>query len=59
VLGSNVFNLAAMIGLSALLAGRVRLAREALLFEGTAALLVSSSPRRSSCGGSRPPLPSP
>ncbi len=34
LVGSNVFNLAAMIGLSALLAGRVWLPREVLLLEG-------------------------
>src|SRR3954466_9459602 len=34
VLGSNVFNLAAMIGLSALVCGSVRIRREALAVEG-------------------------
>src|ERR1044071_2549070 len=34
VLGSNVFNLAAMVGLSALLFGGVRIRREALAVEG-------------------------
>jgi len=34
VLGSNVFNLAAMIGLGAILAGRVKIRREALAVEG-------------------------
>src|SRR5579862_2378648 len=34
LVGSNVFNLAAMIGVSALLAGTVLLRREALLLEG-------------------------
>ena len=34
LMGSNVFNLAAMVGLSALLVGSVRLPREALLLEG-------------------------
>jgi cation:H+ antiporter len=34
VLGSNVFNLAAMVGLGALLAGGVRIRREALAVEG-------------------------
>jgi cation:H+ antiporter len=37
VVGSNAFNLAAMIGLSALLAGAVRLHRAALAIEGTMA----------------------
>jgi cation:H+ antiporter len=41
LVGSNGFNLAAMIGLSALLAGRVRLARETLMFEGTIGLLIT------------------
>jgi cation:H+ antiporter len=40
VVGSNVFNLAAMIGLSALLAGRIRIARPVLAIEGTVAVLV-------------------
>src|SRR5256714_6927328 len=34
VLGSNVFNLAAMIGLSAVICGGVRIRREALAVEG-------------------------
>ncbi len=34
LVGSNVFNLAAMLGVSAILAGSVRLPREALLLEG-------------------------
>jgi cation:H+ antiporter len=41
LVGSNGFNLAAMIGLSALITGRVRLAREALLLEGLVGLLVT------------------
>jgi cation:H+ antiporter len=41
VVGSNVFNLAAMIGLSAVIAGGVRLPRAALALEGTVALLVT------------------
>jgi cation:H+ antiporter len=41
VVGSNVFNLAAMIGLSALIAGGVRLPRTALVLEGTVAVLVT------------------
>jgi cation:H+ antiporter len=40
LLGSNVFNLAAMVGLSALLAGRVRLGRDALVLEGGVGLVV-------------------
>ncbi len=41
LVGSNGFNLAAMIGMSALLAGRVRLARETLLFEGAVGLIIT------------------
>jgi len=41
VLGSNVFNLAAMIGVSAVVAGAVRLGRRALAIEGAVALLVT------------------
>lgn len=41
LVGSNGFNLAAMIGLSALLAGSVRVARETLIFEGTVGLLIT------------------
>jgi cation:H+ antiporter len=41
LVGSNGFNLAAMIGLSALLAGQVRLPREVVLLEGLVGLLVT------------------
>ena len=41
LVGSNVFNLAAMIGLSAVLVGRVRLPREMLVLEGLVAVLVT------------------
>lgn len=41
VLGSNVFNLAAVLGLSAIVAGRIRLGRGAVLLEGTTALWVA------------------
>ncbi|TMK98988.1 MAG: hypothetical protein E6G34_05640 [Actinobacteria bacterium] len=41
VLGSNIFNIAAMIGLSALLAGGVHLARTALALEGAVGALVT------------------
>ena len=40
LIGSNLFNLAAMVGLSALLAGSVRLDRPALTLEGVFALFV-------------------
>jgi cation:H+ antiporter len=42
VAGSNVFNLAAMIGLSALVAGRVHLPRGALVLEGVVAVLCTA-----------------
>jgi cation:H+ antiporter len=41
LVGSNGFNLAAMIGLSALLTGQVRLARKDLALEGTVGLLMT------------------
>jgi cation:H+ antiporter len=41
VLGSNTFNLAAMIGVSAVLAGAVRIGRRALAIEGAVALLAT------------------
>jgi cation:H+ antiporter len=42
LVGSNGFNLAAMIGLSGLLAGSVRLPREVLALEGLVGLLVTA-----------------
>ena len=42
VVGSNVFNLAAMIGLSAVLRGPVRLRRESLAIEGAVGLAVTA-----------------
>jgi cation:H+ antiporter len=41
LVGSNGFNLAAMIGLSALLTGHVRLPRSVLLLEGAVGLLIT------------------
>jgi cation:H+ antiporter len=41
LVGSNGFNLTAMIGVSVLITGRVRLARETLLLEGTVGLIVT------------------
>jgi cation:H+ antiporter len=41
VVGSNVFNLGAMIGVSALLCGSVRIQRDALALEGGVALTVT------------------
>src|SRR5436853_138721 len=40
VVGSNAFNLAAMVGLTGVLAGHVRVRREAVAFEGAVALGV-------------------
>jgi cation:H+ antiporter len=41
VLGSNVFNLAAMIGMSGVLVGRVVIRREVLLVEGLVAMAIA------------------
>jgi cation:H+ antiporter len=41
LVGSNVFNVAAMIGLAAVLAGNVHLRRESLLLEGTVGVLTT------------------
>ena len=40
VLGSNIFNLAALLGLSALLSGRVRVQRRSLLLNGAIAVVI-------------------
>jgi cation:H+ antiporter len=42
LLGSNIFNIAAMVGVSALVAGRVRLDRPALALEGAFALFATA-----------------
>src|SRR5205807_681114 len=41
LVGSNAFNLAAMIGVSGVLAGSVQLARETLLLEGLAGAAIT------------------
>jgi len=41
IVGSNAFNLAAMVGLSAMLTGRVRVVRETLILEGGVGLAVT------------------
>jgi cation:H+ antiporter len=41
VIGSNVFNLAALLGLGAVVAGRIRLHRRVVVFGGTVALCVA------------------
>ena len=43
IVGSNAFNLAAMVGLSALLAGRVSVRRETLILEGGVGLAVTAT----------------
>ena len=42
IVGSNAFNLAAMVGLSAMLTGRVRVVRETLILEGGVGLAVTA-----------------
>ncbi|HWE15123.1 MAG TPA: hypothetical protein VG365_16485 [Solirubrobacteraceae bacterium] len=42
VIGSNVFNLAALLGLSAVVAGRISLHRRVILLEGAVALLIAT-----------------
>ncbi len=42
VLGSNIFNLAGLLGLSALVAGRVTIGRQGLWFNGGTSLVVSA-----------------
>ena len=42
VLGSNVFNLAALIGLGAVVAGGIKLHRRVVIFEGTVALWIAA-----------------
>ena len=43
VIGSNVFNLAALLGLGAIVARRIVLHRRVLLFEGVAAVLIAAT----------------
>ena len=43
VLGSNVFNLAALLGLGAVIAGRIRLHRKVVILGGTVAMLVGAA----------------
>lgn len=42
VFGSNIFNIAALLGLSAAVAGKVRIRRRALIFQGGVALAVTA-----------------
>jgi cation:H+ antiporter len=41
IIGSNIFNLAALLGLCALLAGRLPLRRQAMIFNGAISLIVT------------------
>src|SRR5579872_2487772 len=43
VLGSNVFNLAALLGLGAVVEGRVRLHRKVVVFSGAVAMVVGAA----------------
>ncbi len=42
VIGSNVFNLAALLGLGAVVAGEIKLHRRVILLEGTVAMLIAT-----------------
>lgn len=42
VFGSNIFNIAALLGLSAVVAGKVRIRRRALIFQGGVAVAVTA-----------------
>jgi len=42
VIGSNVFNLAALLGLGAVVAGEIPLHRRVIVFEGTVAMLIAA-----------------
>jgi cation:H+ antiporter len=50
VLGSNIFNLAALLGLSALLSGRVRVTRHTLLLNGGVAVAAMAVVAAQLCG---------
>jgi hypothetical protein len=43
VLGSNVFNLAALLGLGAVVAGRINLHRKVVIFSGTVSMLIGAA----------------
>ena len=53
VLGSNVFNLAALLGLGAVVAGRIHLHRKVVVFSGAVAMLVAAACLLSVGGHSR------
>ncbi len=42
VIGSNVFNLAGLLGVSAVVAGKIQLHRRVILLEGTVAMLIAT-----------------
>lgn len=42
VLGSNLFNIAALLGVSAVVAGAIRIRRRALVLQGTVALMITA-----------------
>jgi cation:H+ antiporter len=53
VLGSNLYNIAALLGLSAVVAGSVKIRRRALLLQGTVAFAVTIVGFCSYCARSR------
>lgn len=54
VIGSNVFNLAALLGLSAVVAGEVRLHRRVIVLEGSVAILIAIICLAVTLGGTGP-----
>jgi cation:H+ antiporter len=54
VIGSNVFNLAALLGLAGVVAGRIGLHRRVILLEGTVALLIAGICLAAVLGGLAP-----
>jgi cation:H+ antiporter len=56
VIGSNVFNLAALLGLAAVVAGRIGLHRRVILLEGAVALPIAGVCLAAVLGGLAPPV---
>jgi cation:H+ antiporter len=56
VIGSNVFNLAALLGLSAVVAGEIRLHPRVIILEGTVAMLIATVCLSVVLGGAGPGL---
>jgi cation:H+ antiporter len=54
VIGSNVFNLAALLGVSAVVAGEIRLHRRVIVLEGTVAMFIATVCLAVVLGGPRP-----